>query len=57
VSTQQSELEQILQPLEALMVTAPPPDPERERIYSMAESLDAQLQRMAEDLRVKITIF
>jgi len=39
------------------MVTAPPPDPERERIYSMAESLDAQLQRMAEDLRVKITIF
>ena len=29
----------------------PPPDAERERIYSLAENMDAQLQRMGDDLR------
>ena len=33
------------------MLDAPPPDAERERIYSLAENMDAQLQRMGDDLR------
>ena len=51
VKSQQSELDEILRPLEASLSNAPPPDAERERIYSLAENLDAQLQRMGDDLR------
>lgn len=51
VKSQQSELDEILRPLEASLSDAPPPDAERERIYSLAENLDAQLQRMGDDLR------
>jgi nuclear pore complex protein Nup62 len=51
VASQQSELEEILRPLEEPLAGAPPPDAERERIYSLAETLDAQLQRMSDDLR------
>ena len=51
VQSQQSELEEILRPLEEPLAGAPPPDAERERIYSLAETLDAQLQRMSDDLR------
>ena len=51
VASQQSELEEVLRPLEESLANAPPPDPERERIYQLGETLDAQLQRMSEDLR------
>ncbi len=51
MASQQSELEEILRPLEEPLAGAPPPDAERERIYSLAETLDAQLQRMSDDLR------
>lgn len=51
VKSQQTELDEILRPLEASLLDAPPPDVERERIYSLAENLDAQLQRMGDDLR------
>ena len=52
VKSQQLELDEILRPLEeSLSDSAPPPDAERERIYSLAENLDAQLQRMGDDLR------
>ena len=51
VKSQQLELEEILRPLEESLSDAPPPDAERERIYSLAENLDAQLQRMGDDLR------
>lgn len=51
VKSQQTELDELLQPLEASLVDAPPPDAERERIYSLAENMDAQLQRMGDDLR------
>ena len=51
IKGQQSELEDALRPLEASLASAPPPDAERERTYAMAESLDAQLQRMSDDLR------
>lgn len=51
VKSQQLELDEILRPLEESLVDAPPPDAERERIYSLAENLDAQLQRMGDDLR------
>ena len=51
IKGQQSELEDLLRPLEASLTTAPPPDPERERTYQLAETLDAQLQRMSDDLR------
>ena len=51
IKGQQSELEDLLRPLEASLTTAPRPDPERERTYQLAETLDAQLQRMSDDLR------
>ena len=51
IKGQQSELEDLLRPLEASLTAAPPPDPERERTYQLAETLDAQLQRMSDDLR------
>ena len=51
IKGQQSELEDLLRPLESSLTTAPPPDPERERTYQLAETLDAQLQRMSDDLR------
>ena len=43
----------MLRPLEASLVAAPSPtsDVERERTYRLAEAIDAQLHRMAEDLR------
>ena len=51
IKSQQTELEDILKPLETGVANAPPPDPERERTYQLAETLDAQLQRMSDDLR------
>ena len=51
IKGQQSELEDLLRPLEASLTTAPPPDPERERTYQLAaKMLDAQRQRMSDDL-------
>jgi len=49
----QSELEDVLKPLEASVseVPATAVDQERGRTYQKAEQLDAQLQRMSEDLR------
>jgi len=49
----QSELEDVLKPLEASVseVPATAVDQERQRTYTKAEQLDAQLQRMSEDLR------
>ena len=51
IKGQQSELEDILRPLEASLSTAPTADVERERTYQLAETLDAQLTRMSDDLR------
>ena len=51
INTEHSELEESLRPLEASLACAPPPDAERERTYAMAESLDAQLHMMSDDLR------
>ena len=51
IKGQQSELEDVLAPLEASLVNGLPPDAERERTYQLAETLDAQLQRMSDDLR------
>ncbi len=51
IKGQQTELEDVLRPLEASLAGAPPPDAERERTYQLAETLDAQLQRMSDDLR------
>merc|ERR1712156_621023 len=49
----QSELEDVLKPLEASVAEVPATavDQERQRTYQKAEQLDAQLQRMSEDLR------
>merc|ERR1711881_235236 len=51
VAGQQSELEEILKPLEASLSHAGHIDTEREKIYSLAENLDGQLSRMGEDLK------
>jgi len=51
VAGQQSELEEILKPLEASLSNAGHIDTEREKIYSLAENLDGQLSRMGEDLK------
>lgn len=51
IKGQQGELEDVLRPLEASLSSAPTPDAERERTYQLAETLDAQLQRMSDDLR------
>merc|ERR1711915_543576 len=51
VAGQQSELEEILKPLEASLTSGGPIDTEREKIYSLAENLDGQLSRMGEDLK------
>jgi len=52
VTCQQRELEEALAPLEAsLNSQGQTVDVERERIYSLAESLDGQLARMCEDLK------
>merc|ERR1711973_414904 len=51
VAAQQSELEEILKPLEASLAHSGPVDSERERIYALAENLDGQLSRMGEDLK------
>jgi len=51
VAAQQAELEEALKPLEANVATGGPVDGERERTYQLAENLDGQLKRMAEDLR------
>jgi len=59
VKGQQAELEEALRPLAVSSLVAvqgqhiqhQSPDAERERTYTLAESLDAQLQRMGEDLR------
>ena len=47
IKGQQSELEDLLRPLEASLTTAPPPvDPKREQTYQLA-----QLPHMSDDLR------
>merc|ERR1719266_2089729 len=51
VAAQQSELEEMLKPLEASLASTGPVDSERERIYALAENLDGQLARMGEDLK------
>lgn len=51
IKGQQTELEDILKPLEDSLSSVPTTDIERERTYQMAETLDAQLQRMSDDLR------
>lgn len=55
VKAQQSELEDLLRPLEASVANIQLPvgaaDLERERTYALSETLDAQLQRMGDDLR------
>ncbi len=55
IKGQQSELEELLRPLEASVgavdLTPHAVDVERERTYQLAETLDAQLQRMSDDLR------
>ena len=51
-STQQAELEEALQPLEAsLSASGQTVDSERERTYALAERLDGQLARMCGDLK------
>ena len=47
----QSELEDVLKPLEASVADVPAVDQERQKTYQKAEQLDAQLQRMSEDLK------
>ena len=50
--SQQAELEEALQPLEAsLSASGQTIDSERERTYALAESLDGQLARMCGDLK------
>ena len=41
------------QPQEASLTTAPPPNPERERTYQLADAMtfDTQLPRMSDNLR------
>lgn len=57
IHSQQKELEDILNPLEKALDTLPPityqqhADIEREHTYVLAESLDAQLKRMGQDLK------
>lgn len=52
VASQQTELEEALAPLEASLASGGQTvDSERERTYSLAESLDGQLARMCEDLK------
>jgi len=51
VAAQQSELEEILKPLEASLTNTGPIDSERERVYALAENLDGQLARMGDDLK------
>ncbi|XP_055900683.1 nuclear pore glycoprotein p62-like isoform X1 [Biomphalaria glabrata] len=57
VQSQQKELEDILVPLEKALDSLPPisyqqhADIEREHTYNLAESLDAQLKRMGQDLK------
>jgi len=55
VSGQQAELEEALRPLEQAMAGTTTVDTERERTYQLAESLDAQLKRMSEDLKEVIS--
>ncbi|BFZ15863.1 hypothetical protein BsWGS_18902 [Bradybaena similaris] len=57
IHSQQRELEDILSPLERALDSLPPityqqhADIEREHTYMLAESLDAQLKRMGQDLK------
>ncbi|OWR53630.1 Nuclear pore glycoprotein p62 [Danaus plexippus plexippus] len=51
VLAQQKELEDILTPLEKNIVDERVRDPEREHMYSLAETLDTQLRQMSEDLK------
>jgi len=57
IITQQNELEEMLKPLEDSVAKYPPinyqqhTDTERENTYQMAESIDAQLKRMTDDLK------
>jgi len=51
VAAQQSELEEILKPLEAGLANTGSVDSERERVYALAENLDGQLALMGDDLK------
>jgi len=57
ILSQQEELEELLQPIEAsaksqqLVQHVQHSDVERERTYNLADNIDAQLKRMMEDLR------
>ncbi|CAL1542518.1 unnamed protein product, partial [Lymnaea stagnalis] len=57
IQSQQNELEDLLTPLEKNLDNMPPisyqqhADVEREHTYMLAESLDAQLKRMGQDLK------
>jgi nuclear pore complex protein Nup62 len=55
LKTQQQEFESLLEPLESSLSQipsqTPAPEPEREHLYTLAESMDIQLQQMTEDLK------
>ncbi|CAG7837935.1 unnamed protein product [Allacma fusca] len=55
LKTQQQEFESLLEPLENSLNSIPnqnqSAEPEREHLYTLAESMDIQLQQMTEDLK------
>ncbi|ODM97189.1 Nuclear pore glycoprotein p62 [Orchesella cincta] len=51
LKNQQKEFDAFLEPLEAGLPVNVPVEPEREHLYSLTESVDTQLQQMAEDLK------
>lgn len=60
ICSQQRELEELVSPLEAAACRAPSlsvqqhADLEREHTYGLAENVDAQLRRIAEDMRAMV---
>ncbi|ESO99583.1 hypothetical protein LOTGIDRAFT_141872 [Lottia gigantea] len=60
IHSQQKELEEMLEPLEKSLEQLPPisfqqhADLQREHTYQMAESIDAQMKRMGQDLKETI---
>ncbi|CAL8078146.1 unnamed protein product [Orchesella dallaii] len=51
LKNQQKEFDAFLEPLEAGLPVNVPVEPEREHLYGLTESVDTQLQQMAEDLK------